>query len=71
MGLLPFGTSNSRARDWIGHKRMKSANEVDPSVSPALKERSSSIDNIMEQIVMMKEKIRVKKPGDSPCAILL
>ncbi|CAD8177067.1 unnamed protein product [Paramecium pentaurelia] len=71
-GLLPFGTSNSKAREQqVGHKRMKSTNEGDSSTSPGLKERSSSIDNVMEQIVMMKEKIKQKNPNEIQCQILL
>ncbi|KAM3137799.1 hypothetical protein pb186bvf_010042 [Paramecium bursaria] len=68
-GLLPFGNSNVRAREFQGHKRQKSANEMDQSMSPSLKERSSSIDNIMEQIVQMKEKIKGKKLNE--CSIQL
>ncbi|CAD8210835.1 unnamed protein product [Paramecium pentaurelia] len=71
-GLLPFGNSNGKAREQQqGHKRMKSANEGDQSTSPGLKERSSSIDNVMEQLVMMKEKIKQKNPNDNQCQILL
>ena len=51
--LIPFGYTNGKAVG--GHKRMKSA--IDPNqhdASPGLKERSGSIENIMDQIVIMK-----------------
>lgn len=36
-----------------------------------LKERSSSIDNIMEQIIMMKEKFKIKQSSRNESTILL
>lgn len=58
--LLPFGSSNGKA----SHRRMKS-DTMD------LKERSSSIDNIMEQILMMKEKFKIKQSSRTETTILL
>jgi len=52
--LLPAGSSNSKAQkvgESMMHKRMKSANDLrllNDEGSPRLKERSSSIDNMME-----------------------
>jgi mitogen-activated protein kinase kinase kinase 9 len=51
--LLPFGYGNTKAVGG-GHKRMKSGNDPHHDISPGLKERSGSVENIMDNILSMK-----------------
>ena len=49
--LLPFGNSNAKARKFLESSNKKSkAADNNNAISPGLKERTPSIENVIEQI---------------------